>query len=231
VCNPACIDFVSRQLLAKDVEGKHVLEVGALDHNGSPRPTVTALGPATYIGVDIEPGPGVDVMCDVTQLVARFGRDRFSVVVATELVEHVLDWRAAINNLKAVLAPGGLLLITTRSLGYPYHGAPHDWWRFEAEDMRRIFADFYDVIIEPDPLMPGVFVSSRKPRGELGQVPWDISLHSMLVNRRIHRMSAFQIASFRGRGAGRALVARGLPRIRRVVPKRVRRWLRSRLAQ
>ena len=66
----------------------------------------------------------------------------------------------SVSNLKAVLAPGGLLIITTRSLGYPYHAAPSDWWRFELDDMRAVFADMRIELLKSDPLMPGVFLAA-----------------------------------------------------------------------
>jgi 2-polyprenyl-3-methyl-5-hydroxy-6-metoxy-1,4-benzoquinol methylase len=35
----------------------------------------------------------------------------FDAVVSTEVVEHVLDWRLVINNMRVVLKRGGLLYI------------------------------------------------------------------------------------------------------------------------
>ena len=63
----------------------------------------------------------------------------------------------------AVTAPGGTLVITTRSRNFPFHAYPHDYWRFEVEDFRRIFEGWQIFAIEPDPSAPGVFVSVVKP--------------------------------------------------------------------
>ena len=128
VCGSGVTDFVRERLGRTDIEGRSVLEVGSLDVNGSVRPDIESLKPASYLGVDIARGPRVDEICDVRHLVDRFGNESFDVVVSTELLEHVRDWKGAITNMKRVLRPGGILIVTTRSLGFPLHGYPWDYW-------------------------------------------------------------------------------------------------------
>jgi hypothetical protein len=77
MCTPACIEFARANLTAAEIHGRSVIEVGALDVNGSVRGIVEALHPARYIGVDMQAGPGVDVMCDAGALVDRFGNEAF----------------------------------------------------------------------------------------------------------------------------------------------------------
>ena len=76
MCNQACIDFGQVNLQKEDVCGKTVIEIRAMDVNGSLRPHVESLGPSRYIGVDIEAGPGVDIICDAERLLAVFGAGR-----------------------------------------------------------------------------------------------------------------------------------------------------------
>ena len=164
MCNPNCLRFVSEALSVSEIAGRRVLEVGAYDVNGSPRTAIEAMGPESYLGVDIVEGPGIDEVCRVEELVERFGPSAFDVVISTEMIEHVADWQAAISNLKQVTAPHGVMLLTTRSKGFPLHDYPADHWRFELEDMRVIFSDCRVEELEKDaPADPGVFVKVRKP--------------------------------------------------------------------
>ena len=161
--NDAVLNFIRSAISARDVAGRSVLEVGSRNVNGSPRSVVEPMQPATYIGVDMESGTGVDQVLSVNALVDSFGEDAFEFVICTEMLEHVQDWRWAISQLKRVTAREGRLVVTTRSPGFPYHGYPHDFWRFTEADFKRIFADMEDVLVMSDPLAPGVFVAARKP--------------------------------------------------------------------
>ena len=165
--NPSVLAFVASALTAADVAGKRVVETGALDVNGSAREAVERLGPASYLGTDVQDGPGVDLVCTVFDLPSALGLASADVVVSTEMLEHVQDWRAAIRAMVAVLAPGGVLVLTTRSMGFPYHHPyPGDYWRFSVRAMGSIVkAAGLDVVrCEPDvPEQPGVLMAARKP--------------------------------------------------------------------
>lgn len=163
MCNPACLEFIKQNLRAKEIKGKFVLDVGARDLNGSARELVAQFKPKEYVGVDIEAGPGVDQIIPADKLIDSFGEGIFDVVITTEMLEHVQDWKTVVHNLKAVLGPGGVLYITTRSKGFPYHEYPGDHWRYELADMQAIFEDFDITVLESDPSEPGVFMKAFKP--------------------------------------------------------------------
>lgn len=184
MCDYACIDFGKRVLRQEDISGKRVIEVGSFNVNGSLRAVIQRFQPAEYIGVDIVAGPGVDQICASEKLIKRFGSQSFDVVVSTEMVEHVRDWKKVVHNLKTVLRPGGLLLISTRSEGFPYHGYPSDFWRYEGRDMEFIFSDFEIKVLEVDPEEPGVFLLARKPRDFFEKNTGEYMLYSMILDRR-----------------------------------------------
>ena len=140
MCNSACIEFGVRNLAIEDVKGKKIIEVGSYDFNGSLRPIIEAWGnPDKYVGVDIIDGPGVDLVCPAEKIIEKFGKESFDIVISTEMLEHVRDWRKVISNIKNICKPNGLILLTTRSYGFGYHDFPYDFWRYESEDMKSIF--------------------------------------------------------------------------------------------
>jgi glyoxylate carboligase len=103
----AVIEFFIESVEREEFEGKRVLEVGSKYVNGSVRPLVERFcRPREYIGVDIEPGKFVDVILPTERLVEHFGLESFDVVIATELLKHVQDWKLVVNNTKAVLRRG-----------------------------------------------------------------------------------------------------------------------------
>lgn len=171
MCHPSALAFGYRVIEPEHVRGRSVLEVGSRDVNGSLRPFIEAMGPWRYLGVDIEAGPRVDRVLDA-EIPGLCGAvaGPFDLVVCTEVLEHVRDWREAVVNLKECVRPGGRLLITTRSLGFPRHGYPGDHWRYEVKDLDRIFADFAIDSLESDSEIPGVFLYARRPGSEIVRV-------------------------------------------------------------
>lgn len=178
MCHRSVRDWVAAAVRADEVSGRSVLEVGALDVNGSVRPCFERHRPGCYLGVDIAPGPGVDRVLDCEQLVAVFGPQSWDVVVTSEMLEHVVDWVACVRGMVEVLRPGGLWFVTTRSPGFPYHPFPIDSWRYTVDDFADIcaVAGLQTVDLVADPQDPGVFCKARKPMdwagwaGELSQV-------------------------------------------------------------
>lgn len=184
MCNIACTEFGRRNLKKEDIMEKSIIEVGSRDVNGSLRPIAEAFKPHSYIGVDIQMGHGVDQICDAHKLLDRFGRESFDMLISTELLEHVRDWRKVITNFKHVLKPEGILIITTRSKGFYGHDLPFDFWRYELSDMQIIFSDFSIEVIEKDPLKPGVFIKARKPGNFIENNLANHKLYSIIKGKR-----------------------------------------------
>ncbi len=222
MCNAECLCFVSRVLAPEEIRGRSVLEVGSKIVNGSVKSMVQAHDPRSYLGVDIDHGPGVDEVCHVENLVGRYGAGSFDLVLCTELLEHVRDWRSALSNLKAVLRSGGVLLITTRSKGFPYHGYPADYWRFEPHDLRALFSDFAIERLEVDPSSPGVFLKAVKPGRFHARALDDYRLYSIIRRRRCHAVGAREAAWVGTFFVRREALLRALPAVRGLVRIRKR---------
>jgi SAM-dependent methyltransferase len=197
MCNRSCLDFAKFNLKSDDIKGKKIIEVGSRDVNGSVKQEIVDLEPLSYLGVDIEKGDGVDEVCNVYDLVEHFGKESFDVVISTEMVEHVRDWRGAFSQLKQILKPNGVLLITTRSKGFPYHDYPSDYWRFELEDMETIFSDMEIEALESDASDPGVLVSARKPPSFKENNLDNHALYSMITSKRSQDITSSDMFFFK----------------------------------
>jgi SAM-dependent methyltransferase len=165
--HPSAYTFATRTLAEEDVRDKRVVEAGAYNYNGSARDALSVHGPASYLGTDAQPGPGVDLVYPAEKLPDVLGEDFADVLVSTEMLEHAEDWRGAVTGMVRTLAPGGLLLLTTRGPGFPYHPHPGDFHRFTVEQMDGIAAacglEVLQLEPDPDPASPGVFLLARKP--------------------------------------------------------------------
>lgn len=89
-------------------------------------------GGMRYISLDTQAQEGVqtDFLCMIDAPLPRELVDAgpFDLILCTEVLEHVADWESAWKNLRALLAPGGKLLITIPFV-YPLHEEPYDFYR------------------------------------------------------------------------------------------------------
>ncbi len=92
--------------------------------------------------LEIAPREGVqvDIVADVHSL-PMIAENSFSVVLCTEVLEHLHTPEQALKELRRILAPGGLLLLTTRFI-YPLHDTPSDYYRYTKYGLRHLLRDF-----------------------------------------------------------------------------------------
>lgn len=98
-------------------DGK-VLEIGAYDVNGSVRSLFS--GAHEYVGVDLNEGPGVDVVSLGHEVDHNDGY--YDVAISSECFEHDPHWRETFVNMVRMTRPGGLVAFTCASRGRPEHG-------------------------------------------------------------------------------------------------------------
>lgn len=96
---------------------KIVLEIGSLDINGSVR---SFFEQCNYTGLDIGPGPGVDVVCEGQKYDAPSAS--FDVVICCEVMEHNPFWADTLRNMMRLLKPGGFLVMSCATKGRLEHG-------------------------------------------------------------------------------------------------------------
>lgn len=54
--------------------------------------------------------------------------DQFDIIICTEVMEHVFDWKIAFENMAKLCTASGVILITC-PMFYPLHEEPYDFWR------------------------------------------------------------------------------------------------------
>jgi SAM-dependent methyltransferase len=118
--HPEALQYASRQIADRKLNklGVHVLDLGGRDVNGTTRPLFP--GADRYVSVDISPGRGVDIVCDAADLDLR---DRFDVVMSTELLEHTPRGAEIVAAAFKHLKPGGWLVATMAGPGRRPHSA------------------------------------------------------------------------------------------------------------
>lgn len=186
----SCIIFGVKNMHEKEIKGKRVLEIGARDCTNSLRLVAQAFHPSEYVGVDMQNGPGVDIVCDAENLTEKLGKEAFDVVISTGTLEHVRNWKKVVSNIKNVCRPGGIILITAPSKGFPYHAYPYDFWRYELDDVKKIFSDFEILILENDFEAPGFMLKARKPEKFIENDLSEYKLYSIIENECTNKMTS-----------------------------------------
>jgi len=145
--HPNALEYIRRHM--PPCGGLRVLEVGSYNVNGAAR-QVAPPG-ATWLGLDLRPGPGVDIVTDAR---AYDGAGQYDLVVCAETLEHCADHAGIIACAARALRPGGLLILTAATAlrvphnddGYPLR--PGDvWCPVQADELAWLLRDWTDVEI------------------------------------------------------------------------------------
>ena len=88
-----------------------------------------------------------------------FPDGRFDAVICTQALEHVLDPARAVREMHRVLAPGGVLMLSTHGTAV-YHPCPTDLWRWTQEGLVKLLRDnggWRELRLEPAGGTPACF--------------------------------------------------------------------------
>jgi len=160
--------------------GDDVLEVGSRIHDPAAWwCTNRAMATGQWTGIDMQAGEGVDLVADIHALPDEWS-GRFTGIVCSEVLEHVARPWLALPELRRVLQPGGLLVITTL-FAFPEHGYPDDYYRFSRSGLHLLLADagFSDIATE----YAGELPIELNDHGERGVARRRLPMHAFAVAR------------------------------------------------
>lgn len=141
-----------------------VLEIGARNINGS----VRGLFPGRpYVGIDIAPGPDVDVVADGSAYAPEAPP---AVVVCAEVLEHAENAAAICAQAHRVLSPGGVFIVTAAGDGRAPHscidgGQLRDgeyYANVSAHQLAGWLSGFADVQIRENPAAKDIYATAIK---------------------------------------------------------------------
>jgi len=118
------------------------LEVGSKDYGSTQNLRFLFADKDDYIGIDMEDGPGVDVVLDITedfgQIDKRLCGQRFGTIFCLSVLEHCEQPFKMAENLTFLLEPEGQICISA-PFSWKIHAYPSDYWRFTPEGIKKLF--------------------------------------------------------------------------------------------
>lgn len=109
-----CFEYVKQFATLEQIQ---IVEIGSRDINGSVRPLFPR---ATFTGLDLSPGRGVDIVIDATQWQPP---ERVQCVICCEVLEHASNWREIIDTAATWLCDDGRIILTCAGPGRAEHSA------------------------------------------------------------------------------------------------------------
>ena len=129
--------FVEFVQTIQAMDAPTVLELGSRNVSGVTRRHLFP-GAGRYIGMDIHPGEGVDLVGDAHRMSELVEPNSVDAVFSISVFEHlVYPWKAVLE-INKVLKPGGLVFISTHPV-WPAHELPWDFWRFPVAGLTHLF--------------------------------------------------------------------------------------------
>lgn len=126
------MEWFARHWLDK-TDAHSVLDVGSYDVNGCYRPFFSPPR-YRYTGLDMAPGPNVDVVPFNPYVWDTLGDASFDAIISGQAFEHIEFFWLTMAEMVRVLRPGGLLCLVA-PWGFERHRYPVDCYRFEADGM------------------------------------------------------------------------------------------------
>lgn len=128
-----------RSAIERELRGRAGLRVVDIGCGVKPYHPWFAPVAGEYVGVDAHPGPYVDHVAPAESL-GFLETGSVDVVLCTQVLEHADDPRKVSDEIRRVLRPAGVCLLSTHGV-FPYHGQPQDYWRWTHSGLERLFRE------------------------------------------------------------------------------------------
>jgi SAM-dependent methyltransferase len=99
----------------------------------------------TYIGCDMRPGPGVDLVLNLHEI--DLPDETAGCVLSLDTLEHVEEPWTALREMYRILKPNGIVVISS-VMKFPIHDYPHDYWRFTPKAFESLLKPFDGAIVD-----------------------------------------------------------------------------------
>jgi hypothetical protein len=94
-----------------------------------------------FTGVDIDSGPGVDVVCDLTNPNHSLPKNHYELVICCSVLEHVATPWLMADVISDLVREGGTLYINCPWV-WRYHKYPDDYYRYSFKAIEFLFPKF-----------------------------------------------------------------------------------------
>jgi hypothetical protein len=85
-----------------------------------------------FVGIDMQPGKGVDTVCDIHEFSTPY---KFKTVICTSMLEHDSRPTKTISIIKTILDNDGIGIFTI-PFNMHVHNYPSDYWRMTADGLK-----------------------------------------------------------------------------------------------
>lgn len=134
-------EFLEAQLESLPA-GSKVLDVGA----GGPINAIIDQSKLDVLRIDVNESLGPDIVMDVTDMSA-LDDNTFDGVFLMEVLEHVPEPKLALEEIRRVLKPGGVLIMSV-PFTFGIHDAPHDYYRFTKYGLEYLLKAYSDTDVK-----------------------------------------------------------------------------------
>lgn len=94
-----------------------------------------------FTGTDLEDGPGVDVVCDLTDPTNPLPKNYYDLVICCSVFEHVPNPWVMSGIISELVKPGGKLYMNAPWV-WRYHKYPDDYYRYSFKAIEYLFPEF-----------------------------------------------------------------------------------------